>query len=261
MYALKCLKAKAPLEIYEGALTIAKGASCPALYGHTFETLVHKVFSMSDMAVTFHLCNVPRPLAKGRKTTSTTSQDIDIDIGIDINNSDGYDEQIRLSNVTAGCVGATLAEAKRHLGGRIMDLERTTYWFPDFPSFPVIDAVACVPSVKTVLYIQLTVGKERVVQLADLVPIHNLVKQSLEKSLRKSRGNTTVEDWTFRYVAIEPSQDAADALDLDLMGFGAGTGTGTGTVTEECMDGDGDGDGEMKAAVSWGKGYVTYSAA
>ena len=145
----------------------------------------------------------------------------------------GYNESIHLTNYSVECVGDTFAKAKEHLSSRIMNTTKTTYWHPNYPQFPVIDSLACIPDSRTVLYIQLTAGKEKVANQTVLSTIHNLVKGSLEKSLL-TKGN--INDWAFRYIAIEPSLAEADDLKLTAS------------------------DGFAVGEVAFSKGYVSHSA-
>jgi hypothetical protein len=211
-YALRRLKSLAPLSVFKQSMKVAKASGCISLYGQMFEVFVHQLFSLPNLSVTFHL--------RDAKATAT----------------DGYNESILLCKYSAECVGSNVAEAKEYLSSRTMNTVNTTYWYPDFAQFPAIDAVACMPDSKTVLYVQFTAGKEKEPNQATLSNIHQLVKGSLEKSLMLSTGGD-IKDWTFRYIAIAPSLQQADALEL--------------TVTEGFAAG-----GEIK----FSKGYVTHSA-
>ena len=66
----------------------------------------------------------------------------------------------------------------------------------------------------TVWYIQLTVGEEKIVDLPELTAIHLLVQASLARSLDA----LDIACWKFKYVAIEPSLEDANRLDLKEKG-------------------------------------------
>jgi len=95
----------------------------------------------------------------------------------------------------------------KYLSSGNLNLESRSYWYPDFPSFPIIDSILWMPDKKTVLYFQITVAKERKVDVSKLEPIHNAVKQSLARV-------TDIAGWVFKYVVIAPSLDMATALVL-----------------------------------------------
>ena len=210
-YALRRLKLLAPLSVFKRSIEVAKASGCISLYGQMFEVFVHQLFSLPNLSITFHLRDA-KVMATGE-----------------------YNESVRLCKYSAECVGGKLDEAMEYLSSRTMNTSSTTYWYPDFAQFPAIDAVACTPDSKTVLYIQFTAGKEKVANETTLSTIHQLVKGSLEKSLSATSGN--IEDWAFRYIAIAPSQQQADDLKLTAtQGFAAGGG------------------------ITFSKGYVTHSA-
>ena len=117
------------------------------------------------------------------------------------------------SDCSVDCVGRSVQSAKEYLAGRTIDLSRSSYWHPDFTSFPVIDSIACVPAAATVWYIQLTVGVEKTVDVSVLTAIHESVYASLERSLGTA-GRSDIASWKFKYVAIEPSLEAATRLTL-----------------------------------------------
>jgi hypothetical protein len=193
-------------------MSIAKSAISPAFYGHAFEALVHQVFTKLEMTVTIHTRSVALP------------QDT---VG-------GYDDEFTLMpDIIKECVGTNLAEAMKHLRSRKMDLIKSSYWHPDFPTVPAFDSILCMPARKTVLYINLTVAKEKSVHMTTRTGLHEAVKQSLQSSLELSGGS--INDWTFRYVAIEPSSQEADALKVEAK-------EGSFSVGDIAM----------------GKGYVTY---
>ena len=184
-FALKCLSAKAPLAVYERSLKIAESCG-PSHYGWMFEALVHQLFHVPNMVVTFHL----RP---------------DLQFGATANE---YESISLGKNAFIECGGVTYSDAKLYLGNRIIDMTRSTYWHPDYPEFPVIDAIACLPDKKTIFYVQLTVGKQHDVDCEQLTVIHDIVKQSLQL--------TDTEGWTFKYVAIGPYEVNVNRLTLSL---------------------------------------------
>jgi hypothetical protein len=207
-YALRRLTSLAPLSVFKQSMEVAKASACTSLYGQMFEVFVHQLFSLPNLSVSFHLRDATE--ARG-----------------------GYNESIHLTNYSVECVGDNFAGAKGHLSRRTMNIMKTTYWHPNSPQFPVLDAIACIPETRTVLYIQLTAAKEKVANQTVLSTIHNMVKGSLEKSL-STKGN--INDWAFRYIAIEPSLAEADALKL--------------TAT----------DGFAVGEVTFSKGHVSYTA-
>jgi hypothetical protein len=207
-YALRRLTSLAPLSVFKQSMEVAKASASTSLYGQMFEVYVHQLFSLPNLSVSFYL----------RDATDADG---------------GYDESIHLTNYSVECVGDNFAQAKEHLSSRTMNTAKTTYWHPNYPQFPVVDSIACIPDAQTVLYIQLTAGKEKVANQTVLSTIHSLVKGSLEKSL-STKGN--INDWAFRYIAIEPSLAEADNLKL--------------TAT----------DGFAVGEVTFSKGYVSHSA-
>jgi hypothetical protein len=208
VYALRRLTSLAPLSVFKQSMEVAKASASTSLYGQMFEVLVHQLFSLPNLSVSFYL----------RDATDADG---------------GYNESIHLTNYSVECIGDNFAEAKEHLSSRTMNTAQTTYWHPNYPQFPVIDSIACIPDARTVLYIQLTAGKVKVANQSVLSAIHNLVKGSLEKSV-STKGN--INDWAFRYIAIEPSPAEADDLKL--------------TAT----------DGFAVGEVTFSKGYVSHSA-
>ena len=206
-YALKLLSAKAPLAVYERSLKIAESCG-PIHHGWMFEALVHQLFRIKNMIVTFYM----------RPDRATADEYVSISLGKDV------------SILNAG---KNFSEAKSSLGSMFIDKNRSTYWHPDYLKFPVIDAIACLPANKTILYIQVTVGKTHDVDFLRLTEIHEEMKQSLQL--------TDPEGWTFRYVAIEPAEENVHSLSLSLKNH-------TNELTANTVD-----------EVAIWKGYVTYS--
>ena len=184
-YALNRLSTKAPLEVYESSLTIAMGCG-PAHHGLMFEALVHQLFHVPNMRVTFQVQPYSRPSA----LTDTAYESIALG-----------------TNMCAECSGANEAEAMDRLGNQIIGTNRVKYWHPDFPRFSVIDAVLFVTAIKTVFYIQVTVAKEHDVNCEKLKAIHEAAKNALEKS-------SDTQGWAFKYVAITQFQTQAENLVL-----------------------------------------------
>ena len=208
-YVLNRLSAKAPLEVYESSLTI--GMDCgPAHYGWMFEALVHQLFRVPNMCITFHV----RPYTQHGALT------------------DAYESIALGTNMRTECSGANEAEAMSRLGNQNIDSDRGKYWHPDFPRFPVVDAVLFVLAIKTVFYIQVTVAKEHDLNCEKLMAIHEAAKNVLEKS-------TGAKGWTFKYVAIAQFQDQAENLVL--------------------KDGGRILSGQSVDEVTISKGYVTYA--
>jgi hypothetical protein len=190
-YALKRLGGLAPLKVYEQTIIVAKSTSSRAFYGHSFEALVHQVCANLDMNVTFYFRSVDLP------------QDT---VG-------GYSDEFTIGpGSKSECVGATLVEATAHLESRVMNLTHTSYWYPDYPTFPAFDCIVCVPAMKTVFYINLSVAKDKAVDITRLASLHKQVKRSLRNSLKQSGGLGNTSDWAFRFVVIEPSSQEADDL-------------------------------------------------
>ena len=187
-YALNRLSIKAPLEVYEASLTIAMGCG-PQHHGWMFEALVHKLFRVPNMCVTFNV----RPY--------TQHGDL----------SDAYESIALGTNMRAECSGTDEAEAMNRLRIQNIGSDGGLYWHPDFPRFSVIDAVLFVLAIKTVFYIQVTVAKEHKLNCEKLMAIHEAAKNVLEKS-------TGVKGWTFKYVAITQFQDQAENLVLKDVG-------------------------------------------
>ena len=150
-----------------------------------FEALVHQLFHLSNMCVTFHV----RPYTKDGALT-----DAYVSIALD-------------TNMRTECSGANEVEAMAFLGNQNIGTDRAKYWHPAFPTFSVVDAVLFVLASKTVFYIQMTVAKEHDLNCEKLMAIHETVKNALEKS-------TGAKGWTFKYVAITQFQDQAENLVL-----------------------------------------------
>ena len=184
-FALNCLLAKAPLGVYELSLTIAMGCG-PAQYGLMYEALVHKLFRVPNMNITFHVqpYNQPVALSDGYKG---------IEVGKDIHTE---------------CSGLNEVEAMDRLGNLTFDMNLGTYWHPDFPRFSVIDAVLFATTIKTVFYIQVTVEKEHDINCEKLKTIHEAAKNALVKN------SIDAEGWAFKYVAVTHSQEQAENLEL-----------------------------------------------
>jgi hypothetical protein len=191
LYALRRLRTKASLAVFERALMIAKGSG-KAHYGWAFEALVHQLFFV-NRAVTLHLKRDPS------EAVAVVYESVSIG-----------------SDFSVECIGRNVNEAKDFLRSRTIDVARSSYWHPDYPSLPIIDGIACVPNEKTVWYIQLTVGEEKNVDLPELAAIHRLVKASLARSLGLE--GSDIAGWKFRYVVIEPSLEDANRLNLKEKG-------------------------------------------
>ena len=191
-YALKRLGGLAPLKVYERTMTVAKSTPSRAFYGHSFKELIHQVCTNLDMNVTL------------RVRSAGLRQDT---VG-------GYKDEFTLGpGSKSECVGANFAEARTYLGSRVMDLTCTTYWRPDYPQFPAFDSILCIPAMKTFSYINFSVAKRKAAKMIALADVHEQVKRSLKTSLEQSPGgHGDVSDWTFRFVAMEPSSWEADAL-------------------------------------------------
>ena len=183
-YALNRLSIKAPLEMYESSLTIAMACG-PTHYGLMFEALVHQLFRLPNMCVTFHV----RPYTKGGALT------------------DAYESIALDTNMRTECSGANETEAMNRLRIQNIGSDGGLYWHPAFPTLSVIDAVLFVLAIKTVFYIQVTVAKEHDLNCEKLMAIHETAKNALEKS-------TDTKGWTFKYVAITQSRDQAENLVL-----------------------------------------------
>jgi hypothetical protein len=211
-YALKLLGGLAPLKVYEQTMAVAKSTRSRAFYGHSFEALVHQVCTKLDMNVTMHVRSVE-------------------------DKEGGYKDEFTLGpSSKSECVGANLVETRAYLGSRVMNLTHTSYWHPDYPTFPAFDCILCVPGMKTVFYINLSVAKDKAVNTTTLASLHEEVKRSLRNSLNESGGQGDVSGWTFRFVVIEPSSQEADALKLVAEG----------------------GDFSDIRDITFGKGFVTY---
>ena len=104
------------------------------------------------------------------------------------------------------CKGANVKEAEAYLRSKTVDMNEASYWYPDFPTFPAIDAVMYLPTEKTVQYIQITVAVEHELDFSMVNHIHGLVKESL--------GLEDINEWTFQYIAIGSSRENANALKL-----------------------------------------------
>jgi hypothetical protein len=189
-YALNRLSIKAPLEVFEASLTIAIACG-PQHHGWMFEALVHKLFRVLNMCVTFNV--------------RSFAQHGDL--------SDAYESIALGTNMRAECSGTNQTEAMNRLRIQNIGSGGGLYWHPDFPLFSVIDAVLFVLAIKTVFYIQLTVAKKHKLNCEKLMVIHEAAKNALEKS-------TGVKGWTFKYVAITQSRDQAENLVLTDVGGG-----------------------------------------
>ena len=187
-YALHHLRTKVPLAVFERAFTIAE-SSGKAHYGWAFEALVHQLF------------------AKNRTVTLYVQRDV----------ADAYESVSMGSDFSVECIGCNRKEALDYLGSRTIDISRSSYWHPDYPSFPVIDGIACISAKATVWYIQLTVGEVKDVDLTELAVIHQLVHASLARSLDAS--GLDIASWKFEYVAIEPSLEGSNRLNLREKGM------------------------------------------
>ena len=209
-YALHRLLAKAPLDLYESSLTIAQGCG-PAHYGLMYEALVHKLFYVPNMCVTFHVRSYSLSGAS----------------------SNAYQDIVLGTNMDVECSGTDETKAMNCLCKIKIGTDRSSYWHPDFPRFPVVDAVLFIRETKTVLYIQKTVGKEHNISREKLDVVHDAAKTALESS-------TDANGWEFKYVAVAPYQVLAEALILKEGG----------RVLSACTMGE----------VTISKGYETHAA-
>ena len=209
-YALKLLSVNAPLDVYERSVEVAESCG-PIHYGWVFKALVHQLFRIPNMVVTFHVRR-------------------DHQVGAP---EDEYESISLGKKVSIECHGKNYSEATLSLSNRFVDMTRNTYWHPNYPMFPVIDAIVCLPDKKTILYVHLTVGTEHDVDFEQLTEIHDTVKQSLQV--------TDSEGWTFKYVAIGPRELNVNRITLNLK-------TNKNKSTARTVD-----------EVTIWKGYVTYS--
>ena len=85
-----------------------------------------------------------------------------------------------------------------------MSMDGASYWQPDYPEFPTIDSVVCLPEEKAIIYLQVTVGKTHVLDFKILKQIHRRVK----KALIDEKG------WNFRYIAVGNTPTEAHNLNL-----------------------------------------------
>jgi hypothetical protein len=184
-YSLNRLCSKAPLDVYLRSVEIAlKGGQ--AHYGLMFEALVHQLFHVPTLAVTFHVKSYSH-----------------------LGDAAVVFESLSLGMINSvECTGKNMKEAESHLSTRKMDMSGVSYWYPDFPTFPVIDAVMCMPETKTVLYIQVTVAREHDLNFSKLTAIYELVRKSL-----KEVANST--EWKFKYITIGNNKE--DAMTIKLM--------------------------------------------
>ena len=178
-YALKRLSGKAPFSVYLQSLTIAKNCG-QSLYGSMFEALVHQLFQTPNIAVTLHV----RPLFAAP--------------------SDEFDRISLGKTFSCNCSGKNKSKADEHWSSWVMGMDRASYWQPDYPEFPTIDSVVCLPKEKTIIYLQVTVGKTHGLDFEILTQIHGLVKMSLIDS-------TT---WKFKYIAAGSTPTEAHNLKL-----------------------------------------------
>jgi len=185
-YALRRLTAKAPLAEYEKAVDIAKTVGSAA-YGWQYEALVHRLFRLVDnVPVTLHL----KPYDS-----------------VGNNNGSAY-EVVGLNNFTeVTCIGSNEIKATEYLSTRNINMESRCYWYPDFPTYPVIDSILWVPDKTTIFYFQITVASRHEVNVNKLEEIHDTVKRSLARV-------TDIAGWSYKYVAIAPSLDMSNALVL-----------------------------------------------
>ena len=183
-YALNRLSIKVPLEVYESSLTIAMGCG-PAHYGLMFEALVHQLFHVPNMCVTFQV----QPYSRSDTMT------------------DAYESIALGTNMRTECSGTNKAEAMDCFGNLKLDMKRGTYWHPNSPTFSVVDAVVFVTAIKTVFYLQMTVAQEHDVNCEKLMMIHEAAKKTLE-------GTADANGWTFKYVAVTHLQNQAENLVL-----------------------------------------------
>ena len=114
-YALNRLSALAPLEVYESSLTFAVVCG-PVHHELLFKALVHQLFHVPNICITFHLQLYPQHGAP----------------------VDAYQSIALSTNIPTECSGANEAEAMDCLGNQNIDTNRGKYWHPDFPGFSVI---------------------------------------------------------------------------------------------------------------------------
>ena len=159
-YSLSRLSDIASLEVYEKALAIAPNCG-PVHHDLMFEALVHQLFCVPNVRITFHM----RP---------------DTQHGVP---AAAYESIALDTTMLTECSGMDEATAMDRLGNQRIDAKRGKYWHPDFPGFPVIDAVLFAPATQTVYYIQLTAAKEEDFNCEKLAAIHEVTKNALEKSI------------------------------------------------------------------------------
>ena len=115
-YALNRLCAIAPLGVYESSLTIAMGCGS-AHHGLMFEALVHQLFRVPNICITFHVRLYTR-----QGVTAGAYESI------------AFDKDMRTE-----CSGANEADAIYRLSKHRIGMDRASYWHPEFPipMFPI----------------------------------------------------------------------------------------------------------------------------
>ena len=151
-----------------------------------FKALVHQLFHVPNICITFHLQLYPQHGA----------------------HADAYQSIALGTNIPTECSGANEAEAMDCLGNQNIDTNRGKYWHPDFPGFSVIDAVLFLMDIKTVYYISMTVAMEHDVNCEKLMAIHETAKNALEKKSIDTQG------WTYKYIAITQFHNQTENLVL-----------------------------------------------
>jgi hypothetical protein len=223
-YVLNKLNTILPLAEYVSWLNIAR-ADGGSHYGLCLETLVNKLFRIPNKAVTFHAKRWSSNSSSAEQYVEYTSEGV---------------------NTAVECKGTSELEALKHLKSRIIDLNKDTYWYPDFARFPNIDSVLILPKIKTVLYLQTTVGQTHTFSAVKMLGVHKLVNASLIRSIGYS-----ADGWTFNYIAFAQFQEDAEALQLKNRTKNAdGNYSVTNLLDDDVVS--------LKDSVSMWKGYLSY---
>jgi hypothetical protein len=168
-------------------------------HGLIFEALIHRLMGTKDVELKLHI----RPEAgeEGNDAAAAVAYDLLASL---------YDSMKSGEVVAVRCFGDDDSKVRESFKHTAVDMTKSWYWNSGYPQFPTVDAVACLPQAKTVLYIHvITSEKDTNVHERTLQEFHGFVKETLSS---QQHGDDNISSWKFRYVTVEPSLEDAQAF-------------------------------------------------
>jgi hypothetical protein len=179
--ARKQLSFRLKLKSIKSSLRVAETSGVAAWHGWIFEEYVHKMASLHRGVIRMY----PYAVADRRSSSQVV--------------------EVRLNEVTDfQCVGDNFTSCIEYLQRKSAP---GLYWCPDYAQYPALDAVLFLPSTKTVLYIQTTIGGKHTLNNTHIQQTHGELVKSVD-FLRETKDGR--EAWTFAYAVLVPSQEKVE---------------------------------------------------